>query len=1158
MSYTYISSEARLWSIPTVDPYEEAARQVLEQASPPLSPTHIADVDLEEDPEEDQEEDPEENHVDHPTDEGDDDDDDEPFGNNADDEDEEEEEHLAPTDSFDVPIVDHTPMSAIAKALITEYAFAPTPPSLPPSPLTSLSSPLPQIPSPPLPLPSLPTDTILNYAEAPLGYRVAEIQEDVPEADVPPQKRFCLTVPTFRFDIGESSGAARRPGSSMARRADYGFVDTVDASIRATEERAMYQGERGLLTRERERERERGRGERGREIYETRQALARFEAHNRALEARIATIKTQLYHLEWQLQDANDHATRAMMRIHVLEHRKSKQTEAGIALTAMIQGVTEEDECLLLASALIATCTLLGNALTWWNSYVKTVDHNASYGILWKTLMKMMIDKYCPKGEIKKFKIVIWNLKVNGNYVESYTQRFQELALLSGRMFSEESDKVEKAVCTKVQQMQESWPSGREYRGAAANTNTQQGVTCYECGVQGHYKKDCLKLKTKNQGNQARNGNVVARAYVVGTAGTNLNSNVVTDHGYDVELADGKIIEVNSLIRGCILNFLNHPFNIDLMPVELYSFDVIIGMDWLTKYHVVIFCDEKLVRVPFGNEILIFLGVGSNNEHESQFNIISCTKTQKYLLKGCQVFLAHITAKKAEDNSKEKRLEDRISRRYDGRSTYYDRIDTCTHRGYAEAIVAWDRYKDLVCACPHHGFTELHQLDTFYNALNPTDQDSLNYAAGGNLLERRTQEVLTIIENKSKVRNSRNKSIVSQVKSSDANSSSSSEIAKLTRAVNHQPSAVTTAMTAILKQFQATPPPASVKAVEEICVICGGAHPYYQCLATDGNTFLELRDNIQGYILAAVVNYNQALLSNKEKLLELANTPFNENCSVVILKKLPEKLRDPRKFLIPYGFSKLKSKALANLGASINLMPLSVWKKLEIECLLNHDLIKEMDSILKDSFDKDNLADLNDNLVDTMPKMFTDEHALNYSSPPLYDEYDDGLFEVESSDFLPSLEYDSFLFEDFSKVDALPLTNNEHKVFNLGILIYKNLVEIITRVAPNKNVNKIAISHASLILEDFDPPLYELSFHKEVPWSETLLSFSFENEEKVFKPRILTSKGVYSSLLLELSHRGYKVFKIIKILESPMKIFPCFYGEDIHILDVPCLQFYRP
>nr|GEY44047.1 reverse transcriptase domain-containing protein [Tanacetum cinerariifolium] len=143
---------------------------------------------------------------------------------------------------------------------------------------------------------------------------------------------------------------------------------------------------------------------------------------------------------------------------------------------------------------------------------------------------------------------------------------------------------------------------------------------------------------------------------------------------------------------------------------------------------------------------------------------------------------------------------------------------------------AWDRYKDLLRACPHYGFTELHQLDTFYNALNPADQDSLNAAACGNLLERRTQDVLTIIENKPKVRNFRSKSVVSQVKSCDVNSNSSSEIAKLTNAVNQQTSAVTTAMTAMLKQFSATPPPASVKAVEETCVTCGGAHPYYQVI----------------------------------------------------------------------------------------------------------------------------------------------------------------------------------------------------------------------------------------------------------------------------------------------------------------------------------------
>nr|GEX65847.1 reverse transcriptase domain-containing protein [Tanacetum cinerariifolium] len=146
-------------------------------------------------------------------------------------------------------------------------------------------------------------------------------------------------------------------------------------------------------------------------------------------------------------------------------------------------------------------------------------------------------------------------------------------------------------------------------------------------------------------------------------------------------------------------------------------------------------------------------------------------------------------------------------------SKFQQRFDESFHE-------AWDRYKDLLRACPHHGFTELHQLDTFYNALNPADQDSLNAAAGGNLLERSTQDVLTIIENKSKVRNSRSKPIASQVKACDVNSNSY-KIAKRTHAVNQQTNDVTTAMTAILKQFQATPRLAPVKAVEETCVTCG-------------------------------------------------------------------------------------------------------------------------------------------------------------------------------------------------------------------------------------------------------------------------------------------------------------------------------------------------
>ncbi|GJV82906.1 retrovirus-related pol polyprotein from transposon TNT 1-94 [Tanacetum coccineum] len=125
---------------------------------------------------------------------------------------------------------------------------------------------------------------------------------------------------------------------------------------------------------------------------------------------------------------------------------------------------------------------------------------------------------------------------------------------------------------------------------------------------------------------------------------------------------------------------------------------------------------------------------------------------------------------------------------------------------------AWDRFKDLLRACLHHCFTELHQLDTFYNALTPTDQDSLNAAAGGNLLTKTPRDALTIIENKSKV-------------------------------------CIFKEQTGCYKTF--------VKTVEEICVTCGGPDPYHQCLATDGNIFSEYRDNIQGYVSAAVLNYNQ-------------------------------------------------------------------------------------------------------------------------------------------------------------------------------------------------------------------------------------------------------------------------------------------------------------
>nr|GEW37378.1 putative reverse transcriptase domain-containing protein [Tanacetum cinerariifolium] len=190
----------------------------------------------------------------------------------------------------------------------------------------------------------------------------------------------------------------------------------------------------------------------------------------------------------------------------------------------------------------------------------------------------------------------------------------------------------------------------------------------------------------------------------------------------------------------------------------------------------------------------------------------------------------------------------------------------------------------------------------------------------------------------------------------------------------------------------------------------------------------------------------------------------------------------------------------------------------EIEYFLNHDPTKEMDFILEDSVDECNLVDPNNGLVDTIPEMFTNEHTIDYSSPSLYDDVDDDLFELESDN--------DDAYDD-------PFNSKEDKIKESKLLINKldPLRSITIRVTPDKNAKKISISNASLILEDFNPPLYELPIHKEVLRSKTLLSFSSENEEKVFNPEILTSKGVHTSLLPNYLIKALKISKSLKFLK---------------------------
>nr|GEW85834.1 reverse transcriptase domain-containing protein [Tanacetum cinerariifolium] len=329
---------------------------------------------------------------------------------------------------------------------------------------------------------------------------------------------------------------------------------------------------------------------------------------------------------------------------------------------------------------------------------------------------------------------------------------------------------------------------------------------------------------------------------------------------------------------------------------------------------------------------------------------------------------------------------------------------------------AWERFKYLLRKCPHHGFFELHQLDTFYNALNPNDQDALDSAAGGNFLDKISRECLSIIESKSKVRSSRSRVTDSRENTNAPPSSSSPShsfdlqqiVASLEDKLDIRMSRFENSLND-MKAF--ITPTAPIKAVEEVCVTCGANHSYNHCPLTRGNEFPVFHNNIQQFQTAAVASSSSSLLSNtipnpkgeakaiitrsgvsykgpsipppgveKEpeatKDTELpstediqplsvqdpekepiekpsvvipkakANLPYPSRLAkekLLVLKKLPEKLGDPGRFLIPCDFLEFDNcLALADLGASINLMPLSIWKKLRLPTLNDTKMVLEL------------------------------------------------------------------------------------------------------------------------------------------------------------------------------------------------------------------------
>nr|GEX61933.1 reverse transcriptase domain-containing protein [Tanacetum cinerariifolium] len=259
---------------------------------------------------------------------------------------------------------------------------------------------------------------------------------------------------------------------------------------------------------------------------------------------------------------------------------------------------------------------------------------------------------------------------------------------------------------------------------------------------------------------------------------------------------------------------------------------------------------------------------------------------------------------------------------------------------------AWERFKDFLKQCPHHGFSELHQLDTFYNALNPNDQDALDSAAGGNFLDKIPREFFRLS------------------KANPRSGVSYKEPPISPSGVYKEPEATKDTELPSTKDIQ--PPSVQVpeeEPIEKPSVVIPKAKANLPCQSRLAKEKLREKDDILAAKFMEIfrdlhfelsfadplvhmpkfVPMFKKLLNNKNKLIELTKTPLNENCSAVVLKKLPEKLGDLGRFLIPCDFLEFDNcLALADLGASINLMPLSIWKKLKLPTLNYTKMVLEL------------------------------------------------------------------------------------------------------------------------------------------------------------------------------------------------------------------------
>nr|GEW65386.1 putative reverse transcriptase domain-containing protein [Tanacetum cinerariifolium] len=214
------------------------------------------------------------------------------------------------------------------------------------------------------------------------------------------------------------------------------------------------------------------------------------------------------------------------------------------------------------------------------NTYAKPMGVDQANKITWTELKRLLKNKYYPRTEVRKMEEELYNLIVKGNDLITYVRRFQELAVLCPNMVPN------------TEKLLEAFIRGLP-RNIEGNVTASKPQTLEEA------------INIAQRLIDQTNINTQGRAYLLRDKNAHQDSNVVTDAFYDIEMADENLVSTNTVIKGTTLTLLNQPFKIDLMPIKLGSFDVVIGMDWLSKYHAKILCDEKVVHIPIDDETLI-------------------------------------------------------------------------------------------------------------------------------------------------------------------------------------------------------------------------------------------------------------------------------------------------------------------------------------------------------------------------------------------------------------------------------------------------------------------------------------------------------------------------------------------------------------------------